>query len=132
MQPIRVLTITKNEDFSDILTDRLRSWGFDATAADNSHEALETLLVRPPDVVVLNLRADHDDDLETLRLLKSRNPDIAIILLTCKGAMASGIRGLELGAFDSLPQPVELGELIEKIHLAHQRLVTADDRSAAT
>ncbi|MDY0390025.1 response regulator transcription factor [Desulfobulbus oligotrophicus] len=124
MQPVRVLTIAEDEEFSDILTDRLRSWGFDATAADNRREALETVLVRPPDVVVLNLRAEHDDDLETLRLLRSRNRNIEVILLICKGATTTGIRGLELGAFDSLPQPVELGELIEKIHLACNRHIS--------
>ena len=56
MYHIRVLIIAEDEDFSDILTDRLCSRGFDATAAGNRQEAMEAILQARPDVVVLSLR----------------------------------------------------------------------------
>jgi len=127
MQHIKVLIIAEDEDFSDILTDRLRSWGFDASAAGNRQEAMEAILQAHPDVVVLSLRAGHGHDLETLRLIKLQNPAIEVILLTCKGTAITGMKGVEQGAIDCLPQPIELGLLIEKIRLAHARRSLPDD-----
>lgn len=127
MQKISVLIIAEDEDFSDILTDRLRSWGFNATAAGSRQEAMEALLLARPDVVVLSLRAGHGHDLDTLRLIKQQDPTIEVILLTCKGTAITGMKGVEQGAFDCLPQPIDLGVLIEKIRLAHARRSLPDD-----
>ena len=127
MQHIRVLIIAEDEDFSDILTDRLRSWGFDASAAGNRQEAMEAILLARPDVVVLSLRAGHGHDLDTLRQIKLQDPTIELILLTCKGTAITGMKGVEQGALDCLPQPIDLGLLIEKIRLAHARRSLPDD-----
>lgn len=127
MQHIRVLIIAEDDDFSDILTDRLRSWGFDASAAGNRQEAMEAILLARPDVVVLSLRAGHGHDLDTLRQIKLQDPTIEVILLTCKGTAITGMKGVEQGALDCLPQPIDLGVLIEKIHLAHARRCLPDD-----
>jgi DNA-binding response OmpR family regulator len=130
MQAIKVLIIAEEPEFSDILTDRLRSWGFAAVAAGNRAEAMEALVLSPPDVVVLSLRAGHGHDLETLRLIRNFDPAIEVILLTCKGTAITGMKGMERGAFDCLPQPIELGVLIERIRLAHARHNLPDNSSA--
>jgi len=121
MQEIKVLIIAEEPDFSDILTDRLRSWGFAAVAAGSGEEAMEAIVLSRPDVVVLSLRAGHGHNLDTLRMIKNLDPTIEVILLTCKGTAIAGMKGVERGAFDCLPQPIELGLLIEKIRLAHAR-----------
>ena len=121
MQEIKVLIIAEEPEFSDILTDRLRSWGFAAVAAGNGEEAMEAITLARPDVVVLSLRAGHGHDFETLSMIKSRDAAIEVILLTCKRTTITGMQGVERGAFDCLPQPIELGVLIEKIRRAHAR-----------
>jgi DNA-binding response OmpR family regulator len=119
MLEIKVLIIAEEPDFTDILTDRLQSWGFIVTSAGNSDEAIAVTTQFQPHVVVLSLRAEHGHDLETLRRVKSLNDNIEIILLTSKGTALVGMQGIELGAFDCMPQPIELGVLIEKIRQAY-------------
>ena len=121
MQPINVLLIAEDEDFSEILTNRLCSWGFAATATSNRDEAMEAILLSRPDVVLLSLRVGHGHDLDTLSLIKNINPAIEVILLTCRGTAITGMKGVEQGAFDCIHQPIDLGLLIEKIRLAHAR-----------
>ncbi len=118
MQEIKVLIVDEDPDFSSILSDRLCSWGFAATSADCSEEVMESIILNPPAVVVLSLRAGHVHGLDTLSLIKNLDPAIEVILLTAKGAARAGMQGLERGAFDCLPQPIELGILIEKIRQA--------------
>lgn len=121
MQEIKVLIIAEEPEFSDNLTDRLRSWGFTAIAADSCENPLEAITLSPPDVVVLSLRAGHGHNLDTLSMIKDLDPAIEVILLTGKGTALTGMQSVERGAFDCLPQPIELGVLIEKIRKAHAR-----------
>jgi DNA-binding NtrC family response regulator len=118
MQESKVLIVDEEPEFSAILTNRLCSWGFAATSAGNSEEAMASIALNRPDVVVLSLRTGHVQDLDTLSLIKDFDSVIEVILLIGKGAARAGMQGIERGAFDCLPQPIELGILIEKIRQA--------------
>lgn len=119
MTDIKVLIIAKEPDFTDILTDRLRSWGFSVTSAASGDEAIAIITQFRPHVAVLSLRSGHGHNLETLSLIKGMDNDIEIILLTSKGTSLAGMQGIERGAFDCMRQPIELGVLIEKIRQAY-------------
>ncbi|MGE4558995.1 MAG: response regulator transcription factor [Desulfobulbus sp.] len=119
MELLKVLIVDDEADFTEIITDRLCSWGFAATAAADGGEALEAIAINRPDVVVLNLRTVWSGGLETLRMLRDLEPAIPVLLLIGKGMTLTGMQGMRLGAFDCLSQPVELGLLIEKIRQAH-------------
>jgi len=119
MQPIKVLIVDDEADFTEIVTDRLCSWGFAATAVSDGVEALEAILGKKPDVVVLSLRDPQGGGLETLRLIRDHAPGQAVLLLLGKGMAMIGMEGIRMGALDCLPQPLELGLLIKKIRQAH-------------
>jgi DNA-binding response OmpR family regulator len=119
MQPIKVLIVDDEPDFTDIVSDRLRSWGFAVTTASNGPEALASILQKRPDVVVLSLQAGNNHGLETLRMIKDHDQRIEVLLLSGKGTVLAGMHGMGLGAFDCLPQPIELSLLIEMIRAAH-------------
>jgi DNA-binding response OmpR family regulator len=118
MRAIKVLIIDEESEFTSILTDRLRSWGFEASAANSEEDALEALTISRPDVVVLCLKAQDNKGFDILCKIKALDPAIEVILLTGKGTAITGMKGIERGAFDVLPQPIELGVLIDKIRLA--------------
>lgn len=120
MKAIRVLIIDREAEFIAILADRLNSWGFQANAATNDIEALALLDRTDPEVVVLGIEAGHRDGLSLLDAIRSKNPAIKVILLAGKGAALTGAHGLQRGAFDVLPQPIELGLLIDTIRRAHR------------
>jgi len=119
MREIKVLIISEEPEFTDILTDRLRSWGFASTSAGSDNEVLSAITQSRPDVVVLSLRAGHGHGLETLSMIKNLDVTIEVILLTCKGTAIAGMKGIERGAFDCMHQPIDRGVLIEKIRKAH-------------
>lgn len=119
MQPIKVLIVDDEPDFTDIVTDRLRSWGFTVAMAANGPEALASIALQRPDVVVLSLQAGRSHGLETLRMIKDHDQGIEVLLLAGKGTVLAGMQGMGLGAFDCLPQPIELNLLIERIRAAH-------------
>jgi len=117
-QPIKVLIIDREPEFAAILTERLGSWGFAAIAAQGKEEALDALAGFAPRVVVLGLQDRESGGLELLSMIKTFNPAIEVLLLIGKGMAIAGMQGIERGAFDYIPQPIELGVLIAKIRKA--------------
>lgn len=117
-QPIKVLIIDREPEFASILTERLHSWGFAASAAHGKEEALDALADFDPKVVVLGLQDKDSGGLELLSMIKAYNPAIEVLLLIGKGMAIAGMQGIERGAFDYIPQPIELGVLIGKIRKA--------------
>jgi len=115
MQAIKVLIVDKEVEFTTILTDRLGSWGFAATAANSAEEALAARAMLAPEVVVLVLRDKDNRGLDLMSVLKAEDPAVHIILLPCKGAAIAGMRGMERGADDCIPLPLDLGVLINSI-----------------
>ena len=117
-QPIKVLIIDREPEFASILTERLHSWGFAASAAHGKEEALDALADFVAKVVVLGLQDKDSGGLELLSMIKAFNPAIEVLLLIGKGMAIAGMQGIERGAFDYIPQPIELGVLIGKIRKA--------------
>ena len=117
-QPIKVLIIDREPEFASILTERPHSWGFPASAAHGKEEALDALADFDPKVVVLGLQDKDSGGLELLSMIKAFNPAIEVLLLIGKGMAIAGMQGIERGAFDYIPQPIELGVLIGKIRKA--------------
>lgn len=124
MQAIKVLIVDKEMEFTSILTDRLCSWGFAATAANSVDEALAGQATLAPEVVVIVLRDREGRGLDLMQTLKASDPAVQVILLFCKGAALAGMRGMERGAADCIPLPLELRVLIESI-----RKVTGSNHS---
>ena len=55
-QPIKVLIIDREPEFASILTERLHSWGFAASAAHGKEEALDALADGDPEVALEKLQ----------------------------------------------------------------------------
>jgi DNA-binding NtrC family response regulator len=72
-------------------------------------------------VVILDLKMPDSNGLDILIDIKKHKPEIEVIMLTGHGSAASGIKAMELGAFDYIMKPVDLAELLGKIDQAVQK-----------
>ena len=72
----------------------------------------------PPDVVILDLNMPKVNGLQCLHYIKEKQPQVPVIMLTGHASVDTGVEGIRLGAFDYCLKPIELEELLEKIHLA--------------
>ncbi len=118
---IRVLIVDDEEDFATALVERLRRRGFAADAVFNGQAALERLSASPYDVAVLDLKMPGIDGLTALREIKRAGLEVAVVVLTGHGTVASGIDGMQIGAADFLQKPVDLEALCTAIRAAAER-----------
>ena len=113
--PIRLLLVDDEKDFVNILSKRIKRRHIDVTKAFSGAEAIQALRAQEFDVAVLDLKMEEMDGIETLKVLKIMDPQLAVIMLTGHGSVEAAEQGIRMGAYDYLTKPCELEELLEKI-----------------
>ncbi|MGA2937356.1 MAG: response regulator [Syntrophobacteraceae bacterium] len=124
----KLLIIDDEPDFLETIVKRLLKRQIDATGVDSGKEALRVLQEQSFDVVILDVRMPGMDGIETLKEIKKRSPLTEVIMLTGHGSIKSGIKGMELGAFDYVIKPADFEELFEKVNQAAERKMLHEER----
>jgi len=86
--------------------------------ASSGEEALEIMKKTRFDVLLVDIKMEGMSGLELLKLVKERDPDVDVVMITAFGSISTSIEAMKNGAFDYLLKPFdpnELGVLIEKI-----------------
>jgi DNA-binding NtrC family response regulator len=120
----KVLLIDDDQEFLDVLSERLIIRGFDVATAASAQKALDRMKNASFDVVILDLQMPEMDGLQALEKLTAMNPGQQIILLTAHATVARGVQAMKLGAADVLEKPVDIRHLVEIIKTAAARTVS--------
>lgn len=115
MKTLKVLLVDDEEEFVSTLAERLEMRNITAFVANDGDTALRIIETQRPPVVVLDVMMPGISGLDVLKQIKSRYPEISVILLTGRGSTKDGIEGMRLGAFDYLMKPVKIEGLIQKL-----------------
>ena len=125
-----VLLIDDEEEFLKILGERLETRGLKVNTVTSGENALSLIDKENFDAIILDLAMPGIDGIETLKLLKEKNPDLEIIMLTGHATVRKGIEAMKLGAEDFLEKPVDLGVLLERISEAkNKRILILEKKS---
>jgi serine phosphatase RsbU (regulator of sigma subunit) len=122
----RLLVVDDNEMNRDMLSRRLVSLGFSVDKAEDGQQALDSILAKPYDLVLLDIMMPVMDGYELLGQLKA-NPllcHIPVIMITALEDTDSIARCIEMGAEDHLPKPFNITILRARVDaaLAKKRL----------
>jgi len=119
----RVVVVEDDPDISELVGRYLDKAGYKTERIASGRDALEAIVARPPDLVVLDLMLPQMDGLEICRTLRAnpKTSDIPIIMLTARGDEAERIVGLELGADDYLAKPFSPNELVARVRALFRR-----------
>jgi two-component system, NtrC family, response regulator AtoC len=87
-----------------------KKWGYEARSFATGEECLENLNTIP-DAVILDIMLPGIGGVETLKRIKSRYPDIPVIMLSAQGKVDVAIETIKLGATDYFSKPVDFTKL---------------------
>lgn len=121
LPPFKVLLVDDEEDFVEVLSERLEARGLKVETASEGAAALERARARSFDAIILDLRMPGMSGLETLKRLREANPELQIIFLTGRATVKDGIEAMKTGAFEFLEKPVDLNKLLELIEKAQKK-----------
>jgi DNA-binding NtrC family response regulator len=118
-----VLFVDDETDFVESLIKRMQRRNIKAYGVHSGEEALDFLACDDisVDVVVLDVRMQGMNGIETLKTLKRRYPLMEVIMLSGHANLAVAKEGMEMGAFDYLMKPVDLDELLYKLQDTFQK-----------
>jgi len=121
MDEFSVLLVDDEREFLETLLKRLLKRRVKVTGVNSGEEALKILKETPPDVVVLDVRMQGMDGIQTLREIKKIRPLVEVIMLTGHANLEIAVEGMEVGAFDYLMKPTDVDELLYKLEDAFKR-----------
>jgi DNA-binding NtrC family response regulator len=103
--------------------------GLQVYVASTTEEALEILDQYSIDIVVTDLQVPQLGGLELLKRTRANNAEIAIVVLTQYGTIATAIEATRLGATDFVTKPFHVEELRAKLdRLIHSIEVDQENR----
>jgi len=117
----KILLIDDEVDFLSAMSERMKARDMQVTTASSAKEGLEKVTAGSFDAVILDLAMPEMDGIEALKILKEKNPDLQVILLTGHATIKQGIEAMKLGALDLLEKPADINALTEKIKTAQAR-----------
>ena len=109
-----VLVVDDEKPIVDILVYNLKKEGYNTLEANDGEEAINIVIDKKPDLVLLDIMLPKMDGLSVCKKIR-HNYNIPIIMLSAKDEEIDKILGLELGADDYITKPFSVRELIARV-----------------
>ncbi|HML65166.1 MAG TPA: response regulator transcription factor [Dysgonomonas sp.] len=130
---MKVLLIEDERELSNNIVTYLSSDNYLCEQAFNFAEAVEKIELYTYDCILLDLNLPGGDGLKILEVIKERNIESGIIIISARGSLDDKVTGLKTGADDYLAKPFPLPELSIRIyalmrrqHFSHNNTVSSN------
>lgn len=118
---MRILVAEDDAPFADFLRQRLVQEQFAVQLASDGTEAQRLAANQAFDLVILDLNLPGTTGLEVLRSIRSRKPDLPVMVVTGSAMVEERVRGLDAGADDYVAKPFAFAELAARIRAVLRR-----------
>jgi two-component system KDP operon response regulator KdpE len=117
---LRVLVVDDEIAIQRFLRVALNGQGFVVSEAATGQDALQTLTLERPDLMILDLGLPDMDGVEVTRRLREWS-QVPVIILSVREQEIDKIAALDAGADDYLTKPFGVGELLARIRTVLRR-----------
>lgn len=135
----RVLVVDDEDLVRETVSLALTAEGYSVTTASSGLQAIELLCppkaeppAAPVDLAILDLMLPGINGLDICRLVRHRNLDLLILMMSARGSEMDRVVGLEVGADDYLAKPFGMRELVARCRALLRRQHWAQQLPAAS
>jgi len=101
MAKLKVLLIDDDADFIKIMSLHIAAWGYELVTASSGKEAITSVKVDKPDIVILDYVMPDMDGMKVLRQIRKVNAGLPVIMFTANPDIKSikGSKKLRVSAY---------------------------------
>ena len=118
---MRLLLAEDDARLASLLARSLREQGHAVDVSGDGEHAIVQAAVNAYDCIVLDVGLPKRDGIAVAQELRARGSAVPILMLTARDAVADRIRGLDAGADDYVPKPIDLAELHARLRALGRR-----------
>jgi putative two-component system response regulator len=115
------LVVDDEPKLRQILTHLMRADGFRCVEANNGLEALEKLALEPITLLLTDMEMPKMGGIELLRQVRTKHPDVAVVMITGNTDVETAVGALSLGAMDYIVKPFQLEEVRARVRQALEK-----------
>lgn len=116
-----IVVVDDEPEIRTMLKDYLSHAGFKVSTADGGSRLKDIMSDEAVDLIILDVNMPGEDGFTIAKNLRSEHNNLAIVMLTAAGDVLDRVVGLEMGADDYIPKPVDLRELLARIRAVLRR-----------
>jgi len=120
-EPMRILVAEDDAPLAEFLHERLEQEQFAVQVVSNGAEAQQLASDQAYDLVILDLNLPGSGGLDVLRGIRSKRPDLPVVIVTGATMVEERVRGLDAGADDYVAKPFVFAELAARIRAVLRR-----------
>jgi len=126
----RILIVDDERSIREILTQVLGYEGYQVGTAASGGEALTMHRTQPFDLILLDVKMQGMDGIDTLEQLRRLDPEVRIVMISGHATVTTAVQAVKRGAFDFLEKPLDSDRLLVTVQraLEHRQLVGENAR----
>ena len=107
-----VLVADDDHGIRTVLTQALGRAGYDVRTTSNASTLWRWVSDGDGDLVITDVVMPDENGLDLIPRIKKLRPDLHVIVMSAQNTLLTAVKAAERGAFEYLPKPFDLGELV--------------------
>jgi len=113
-----LLLVDDDDSIRWVLNELLQDLGHIVTQVISAEDALEQLNHQTFDLIISDVRMSGQTGMELLAYCQKTLPDLPVIIMTAHSDLESAVQAYQRGAYEYLPKPFDLDEVIATVSRA--------------
>jgi DNA-binding NtrC family response regulator len=114
----KILIADDDPTILSLLNKILLSKGYEVQLASHGGEAEKLLKTEQFDLLISDIKMEPVDGMQLLKKTRQLRPHVGAIMLTAYATVATAVEAMKEGAFDYIPKPFKIDELLETVKRA--------------
>jgi len=114
----RVLLVDNEASILSVLSTLLKTEGYDVLSVREGEKACSLVKSEHFDLMICDIRMTPVDGMTVLKIARTAQPEMSVIMLTAYGSIETAIEAMKLGAFDYVTKPFKVDELVITVRRA--------------
>lgn len=116
-----IMVVDDEESILETLSGILEDEGYEVTTASTGEKAVSRYSEVSPDIVLLDVWMPHMDGIETLKIIREKNSNASVIMISGHSNIDTAVHAIKLGAYDFLEKPLSLEKVLILIRRALEK-----------